>query len=97
MQAIKRVEVVTEFLEMPEIIEKVEELGISGYTLIKDVIGKGGRGFQQADELTDVFKNSLLLVACTDAQAEQLVTAIRPMLKKRGGICLVSDAQWVMH
>ena len=97
MQPIKRVEIVTDSLEMQEVIEAIEALGITGYTLIRDVLGKGERGTQSGDELTGVFKNSLLLVACTAEQTPGLVEAIRPMLKKRGGICLVSDAQWVVH
>ena len=97
MQPIKRVEIVTDSLEMREVIETIDSLGINGYTLIREVLGKGERGFQSGDELTDVFKNSLLLVACDADKVSALVEAIRPILKKRGGICLVSDAQWVVH
>jgi len=32
-----------------------------------------------------------------EAQANALVAAIRPMLVKSGGMCLVSDAIWVIH
>lgn len=97
MQPIKRVEIVTDSLEMQEVTDIIDQLGISGYTLIKDVLGKGERGVQSGDELTGVFKNSLLLVACEAEKVPALVEAIRPVLKKRGGICLVSDAQWVVH
>jgi nitrogen regulatory protein PII len=97
MQAVKKVEIVTDSLEIPEVLNLLEKLGISGYTLIKDVLGKGERGIQRGDELTDVFKNSLLIVACPPEQVAGLVEAVRPILKKRGGICLVSDAQWVVH
>lgn len=97
MQAIKRVEIVTDSLEMHEVTDTIDRLGISGYTLVKDVLGKGERGLQSGDELTGVFKNSLLLVACEADKVPALVEAIRPILKKRGGICLVSDAQWVVH
>lgn len=97
MQDIKRVEIVTDSLEMHEVTDIIDRLGISGYTLIKDVLGKGERGLQSGDELTGVFKNSLLLVACEAEKVPALVEAIRPILKNRGGICLVSDAQWVVH
>ncbi len=97
MQPIKRVEIVTDSLEMQEVTGIIDQLGISGYTLIKEVLGKGERGVQSGDELTGVFKNSLLLVACEAEKVPALVEAIRPVLKKRGGICLVSDAQWVVH
>jgi nitrogen regulatory protein PII len=97
MQPVKRVEIVTDALEMREVIAVLERVGISAYTLVKDVVGKGERGLQTGDDLTDVFKNSLLLTACPVEKLPPLIAAIRPILKKRGGICLVSDAEWVVH
>lgn len=97
MQAVKRIEIITDSLEMKEVRAVLERLGVSGYTVIPDVIGKGERGLQSGDELTGVFKNSYMLTTCPPDQVERLVAAIRPILKKRGGVCLISDAQWVIH
>lgn len=97
MQSIKRIEIITDAIEMREVRRVLERLGIAGYTIIRDVEGQGVRGARTGDDLTDVFKNSYLLTTCEPAQVESLVEAIRPILKKRGGICLVSDAQWVIH
>lgn len=97
MKAVKRVEIVTEALEMREVCEVLEAHGISGYTIIRDVVGKGERGVQSGDELTDVFKNSYLLTTCPAEKLQEVVEAVRPLLKRRGGVCLVSDAQWVVH
>src|SRR4028118_1074799 len=97
MQAVKRIEIITDTLEMKEVCAVLEAHGLSGYTVIKDVIGKGDRGHQSGDDLTDVFKNSYLLTTCAPGQVEEIVEALRPLLKKRGGVCLISDAQWVIH
>jgi nitrogen regulatory protein PII len=97
MQAVKRIEIVTDALEMPELTEVLTKKGISGYTLIRDVVGQGGRGYQSGDDLADAFKNSLLLIACNPDQVSVIVEVVRPIIKKRGGMCLVSDAQWVIH
>lgn len=97
MQIVKRIEIITDTLEMKEVSTVLESHGIAGYTVIKDVIGKGERGVQSGDDLTDVFKNSYLLTTCTPEQVEEIVEAIRPLLKRRGGVCLISDAHWVMH
>lgn len=97
MQAVKKVEIITDALEMRKVGEVLETLGVTGYTVIKDVTGKGERGNQLGDELTDVFKNSYLVTACPPDQVERIIEAIRPILRKRGGVCLVSDAQWVIH
>jgi hypothetical protein len=35
--------------------------------------------------------------SCSEAEATRIIEAMRPMLKRFGGVCLVSDAQWVIH
>jgi nitrogen regulatory protein PII len=97
MQTIKRIEIITDALEVKAVCAVLEKQGVLSYTVIKDVTGKGERGVQSGDELTDVFKNSYLLTTCAPDQVERIVEAIRPLLQRRGGMCLVSDAQWVIH
>jgi nitrogen regulatory protein PII len=97
MQHVKRIEIITDALVMGEVIRVLEREGVSGYTVVPNVTGKGERGAQSGDDLTDVFKNSMLITACDVERVASLVEAIRPMLARRGGVCLVSDAQWVIH
>jgi nitrogen regulatory protein PII len=97
MQPVKKVEIVADSLELPNILKVLDKLGVSGYTVIKNVTGKGERGERTGDELTDVFKNSYVMVACPDEQMPALVEAIRPILKRFGGVCLITNAQWVIH
>lgn len=95
MKAIKRIEVVLPKGEAQHLIEHLEAAEVTGYTLIPSVVGRGerGRAFQPLGNLD----NSYLLVACEEPQLAQIVEAIRPFLRRFGGICLVSDAQWVLH
>lgn len=97
MQAAKKVEIICDSVEVNNLIEILEAAGATGYTIIRDVIGKGGRGMRRSDELTDVFKNSMVITVCDAEQIPVLVEAIRPVLKRFGGVCLVSDAQYVIH
>ena len=97
MQAVKRIEIITDALEMRAVKRVLAAHGITAYTTIKDVTGQGERGEQFGDELTDVFKNNYLLTTCLPERVTEIVEAIRPLLKARGGVCLVSDAQWVIH
>lgn len=97
MQAVKRIEIIVDALEVPDLVRRLEAAGVSGYTIIKDAAGKGERGLRDADELTGVFKNSYVMTACPPEQIEKIVEAVRPILKLRGGVCLVSDALWVIH
>lgn len=97
MQAVKRVEIVTDTIELDHVLALLEAAGVSGYTVIRNAEGKGHRGVRSGDDVTRVFQNSYVLVACTAEQVDKVVTAIRPVLKRIGGICLVSDALWVLH
>lgn len=97
MHAVKKIEIIADSLEIQNILNRLEEQGISGYTVIKDVMGKGERGLRAGDELTDVFKNSYVMTTCTAEQVPAIIESIRPILKRFGGVCLVSDAQWLIH
>jgi nitrogen regulatory protein PII len=97
MQAVKRVEIVTDTMELERVLELLEQAGVSGYTVIRNAEGKGHRGVRSGDDVSRVFQNSYVLTACTEAQVEKVVAAVRPVLKRVGGVCLVSDALWVLH
>lgn len=97
MQAVKRVEIVTDTLELDRVLQLLEQSGISGYTVIRNAEGKGQRGVRSGDDVTRVFQNSYVLAACTPEELERVVAVLRPVLKRVGGMCLVSDALWLMH
>jgi nitrogen regulatory protein PII len=97
MQHVKRIEIITDSLQMRDVCTVLDQLGVTGYSVVRDVVGKGERGLQSGDELTGVFKNSYLLTTCSPDRLGEIVETIRPILKQRGGVCLVSDAQWVVH
>ena len=97
MQAAKRVEIICDTVEVKNVVKLLEVIGVSGYTIIRDVVGKGGRGSRRGDDLTDVFKNSMILTVCNPEQIPDVVDAIRPILKRFGGICLISDVHFVIH
>jgi hypothetical protein len=70
---------------------------VSGYTVIEDTSGKGDRGVSCSD-LDCVFSSRYILTVCTDEQQlNMLLEKLTPLLKKVGGICLVSEAHWISH
>ena len=97
MVPIKRVEIVVDALEVESLARALARVGVSGYTVIRNVTGSGGRGARRGDDVTDVFANRLVIVACEEEKLQALVEEIRPILKRAGGVCLVSDAQWLIH
>ena len=97
MNPVKRIEIIIDSLQLKELLTQLEAIGVSGYTVIRDVTGTGDRGERSGDQLTDALKNGYVLIACPESQLQQITDALGPMLKEYGGICLVSDAEWLEH
>jgi len=97
MTPVKRIDIVVSAHELDAVTEALEGLGIEGYTIIRNVSGKGSRGVRNEDELSNVFRNVCITVACDPSKAPQVVETVRPFLRRYGGMCLLSEAQWVLH
>lgn len=97
MEHVKRIEIVTLSLEIGRLCRALERVEITDYTVIDDARGKGDRGVRGNDELSNVFKNSLLLTTCTPESLDRVLDAVRPILSRFGGVCIVSDAQLLTH
>lgn len=98
MKSCKRIEIVIENSAVPKLTELLKMCGLDGYTLVPDVRGSGDRGMRRADELSGESSNCLVLIACDDvALVKTFLESVRPLLSRAGGICLVSDAQWLRH
>jgi nitrogen regulatory protein PII len=96
MKPVKRVEVVLQQDAIKDVVAQLDALGVSGYTLVRDVLGRGERGLRAGIDL-GTFQYHLLLIACDAAQVDPIVQLMRPYLKRFGGMCLVADAGWVIH
>ncbi len=98
MKTCKRIEIVIETSMVPKLTALIKQFDLVGYTLIPEVRGSGDRGMRRADELSGESSNCLILIACDDqVKVEALLEGVRPLLVRAGGICLVSDAQWLRH
>lgn len=97
MMSIKRVELVIEAVEKTTVISSLKEIDIHDYTIYKHVGGNGQRGEKGDLAFGEKFENVTFVIACPENQLYALVGVIRPLLKSFGGMCLVSDAEWVMH
>ncbi|MBI5308797.1 MAG: transcriptional regulator [Planctomycetes bacterium] len=86
-----KVEIVTDAIKLDSIVKLLDEVGVSGYSIIKDVEGKGTRGARTGDGLTDLFKSDYIMVVCNEKEMNTIVEAVCPIIHKFGGICIVSD------
>jgi len=97
MHDVTRIEIVIDSLEADALLAALERVGVSDYTAVKGVFGKGSRGTRGGDPFSGVFDNTMVLVAVDPSLTDAVVDAVRPLLKSRGGLCLVSDAKSVAH
>ncbi|MEM7548299.1 MAG: hypothetical protein AAF363_01395 [Bacteroidota bacterium] len=97
MKALKRVEIICGAIESKKLMEVIEEQELRGYTMIRNVQGLGSRGIQDADGLHDGFQNVMIILGISNEEFEQIKEPLRKFLKRSGGVCMVSDAEWLMH
>ncbi|MBP9616204.1 hypothetical protein AACT_0567 [Arcobacter acticola] len=96
MKNMKKIEIIIESIYLNRLIELFDRKEITGYTIIRDVEGKGITGIKSADEITDVFSNNYVFTVCDEDKLMNIVEDIRRFIKKYGGRCIVSDVSWVL-
>lgn len=89
----QKVEIVIEALELPKVLAIIERAGASGYTVVPHVTGKGRRGVRGNGDLTDVFRNVLVVVVGSEAVTARIVETVVPLLTSFAGILMVSDVR----
>ncbi len=97
MKTVKRIEIIIDESHARFVTNLLDQRSISGYSVIRNVTGKGDRGVRDGDGLTTVFDNVYILIACDPGQVELLQPDLRKLLRDYGGVCLVSDAHWLIH
>jgi nitrogen regulatory protein PII len=97
MQEVKKIEIIIDTSWVEDTTKILDSVAVSGYTIIEDTSGKGDRGLSCPD-IGCSFSNSYIITVCTnERQLNNLVQKITPLLKKLGGVCLVTEAKWVNH
>ncbi|QDU65341.1 P-II family nitrogen regulator [Engelhardtia mirabilis] len=97
MQSVKRLEIVIGALQLKRVVQALQAAGAKGYTVIPGASGAGDRGIRWGDDPGGSSDNLLLICVVEIADEERIVGAVRPMLERFGGICLVTDAKWIHH
>lgn len=94
LKNVKKVEIIVSELEVADVLKILKKNLVKNYTVINSLSGSGEHGYSGDDLIT----NSCIMVICTEPEMpEQLSKAMGPMMKKLGGIFIVTDAQWIAH
>lgn len=93
--AMKRFEIVIGIEQLEQLTELLERCEVRGYTVLKNAGGLGSRGVRDPDDVLMEQENVMVVLACKDDQAQRIVNELRPVLKKLGGMCLISECLWL--
>lgn len=91
----KRIELVVESACANTIIDMIDAEGAKGYTVVRDVSGKGNRGVRDAMHLTGLFRNTLIIVVAAEEIALRIVERSQTLLENYAGIVTLSDVDVV--
>ena len=92
MQSVKRIEIISDSVESHKIIKVLEKVGVLNYTVIRNVVGKGVRGTNSGDLDMSMLENDYVIAFFLDEKTKTLVEKLKPVTKKFGGVCDISDA-----
>ncbi|MCC5951052.1 MAG: transcriptional regulator [Acidimicrobiia bacterium] len=96
MQDVKRFELVIGSANAGRFLDALDTMGLPHRTVIPGIYGQGQQGARGGDPFS-TFDNTYVLVAVPPERSEEVVEALRPLLHTFGGMCLVSDAKWVLR
>lgn len=94
MHPVSRFEMIVASKEVEKITKVLDAVKVSGYSIIRDVIGKSHSGTVSDDvnlgssKLSNVF----IICYCSPDQVEPIVTKVKPILNKYGGVCYLLEA-----
>ena len=91
MHLVKKIEIFSDSVELGKIIGGLEKAGVSSYTVIRNVAGKGVRGTVFDDSAVTMLDNAYVIAFCTPETVKPAVEIIRPILNKFGGSCFISE------
>ena len=70
---IKKIEIVTDMAYLKKLLSLFEQNEIHGYTIIKDVTGKGKRGNKDGHGMMAGFKNCYVFIFAEEDEAKVIV------------------------
>jgi nitrogen regulatory protein PII len=92
MKMIKRIEIITDEQEMDKILEKLDLIGVPGYTVIHNITGKSPSSTAKDDLPIAGLSNVYLLCFCVPELVDLITKEIVPIMNKFGGVFYLSDA-----
>jgi PII-like signaling protein len=89
----KRIEWIVEESVVARIVRAIEDQGATGYSVIRNVSGKGHHGERRGAGISGVFENAMIVVITTEETARKLLAETQSLMRDRVGIVYLSDVE----
>jgi nitrogen regulatory protein PII len=83
----QRLELIINSLELGKVLSALDQVGVTGYTVIRNVVGKGSHGQASDDLEATTLSNVYVLVLCPEIQVPDITRTVTPILQRYGGVC----------
>jgi nitrogen regulatory protein PII len=93
---LKKIEIIVKGEKKAFVSDLLDRSGATGYTLIKDISGKGEHGFHEGRLLFNDTESLVMFVAvASDETIRSVASGLKPLFEKNSGVMFISDAQVV--
>lgn len=89
----KKVEIVVAAPLMRRILAILNELGASGYTVLRAISGKGHHSDWDLEQISDAMRHVVVVVIVSEAMAERILEAVGEVFKEHHGVIFVSTVE----
>lgn len=91
----KKLEIIIESVERNRVCRILDEAGVSGYSIIDDVRGRGKTGSKSAQELSNILKSSIIIVVDKEEKISNVIEKLKEVFKFYSGKMFLSDVNVV--
>jgi len=96
LHPLKKIEIIVRGEKEEFVRELLDESGVSGYTIYRDVSGRGEHGFHEGRLLFNDRAGLVMFFAVAEEEVIQgIVDGLTPLFEKSSGVMFVSDTQVV--
>lgn len=89
----KKLEIIIEAVERRRVCKILDEVGVSGYTVIDDLQGRGKTGSKNASDLSNILKSSMIIVVDEEQIINTAIGKLKEVFKYYSGKMFLSDIQ----
>lgn len=87
----KKIEVIVERPLLRDVLDVIDDLGATGYTVVPTIAGRGDEGPWRADDVSSAFDRVMIIVITGEDVANQIVERAYDLLQDYNAIVILSD------